>query len=69
MKMDGKFAIKKLVSGNYLDWEFEVKHLLIREKMWKYVDLGDPPNPATDAWTQGDAETLSTICLLIDTIQ
>jgi uncharacterized membrane protein len=49
--------------------KFEVKHLLIREKMWKYVDPGTPPNPATDAWTQGDAETLSTICLLIDTNQ
>lgn len=64
--MGEKFAIKKLNNGNYMDWEFEVRHLLTREKMWKYVDPGTPPNPLTDAWTQGDAETTSTICLLIE---
>lgn len=63
---EGKFVIKKLNSCNYTDWEFDVQNLMTREKLWKYVKPGTPPTPVTDAWTEGDAQAKSTICLLIE---
>lgn len=58
--------IEKLGSSNYKDWAFEVKAFLRREKLWKYVDPGEAPNPVSDAWTAGDEKALTTIQLLVE---
>jgi hypothetical protein len=55
-----------LNNSNYDKWQLKAQHLLIKEKSWKYVSPGTAPNPVTDAWTEGDAKAMSTICLLID---
>ncbi len=60
-----------------MDCEFKMNHILyfslifliLKHMYWANVDPGTPPDPATAAWTQGDAEAKSTICLLIDVNQ
>lgn len=60
-----KFSMERLGSDNYECWSFQLKSLLMREELWKYV-ITDAPEPVTETWTNGDAKTQGTISLFVE---
>ncbi|XP_062545628.1 uncharacterized protein LOC134212100 [Armigeres subalbatus] len=63
-----KFSMERLGSDNYESWSFQLKSLLMREELWKYV-TSIAPEPVTDAWTNGDTKTQGTISLFVGVTQ
>lgn len=46
--MEAKLGVEKLNNENYAQWAFETEMLLIREKLWKYVEYAQAPVPENE---------------------
>lgn len=64
--MEAKLGVEKLNNENYTQWAFETEMLLIRERLWKYVDYDRVPNPVNEEWTEGVQRARATISLLVE---
>lgn len=64
--MEAKLGVEKLNNENYAQWAFETEMLLIREKLWKYVEYAQAPVPENDEWTDGVQRARATISLLVE---
>lgn len=64
--MEAKLGIEKLNNENYAQWAFETEMLLIREKLWKYVEYDEVPVPVTEDWKDGVQRARATISLLVE---
>ena len=40
---DEKWTIEKLDGANWTTWNFPMKHLLLAEDLWEFVDGTEPP--------------------------
>lgn len=55
-------TVEKLNDNNYCSWKFEMKMLLMKEKLWQYVN-DEYPKTLTPEWNNKNEEALGTIAL------
>lgn len=65
MSSESKYTITKLNNGNYFNWRYKMKMLLIEKGVWMTITT-DPPNSVTDDWTQKDERAHIAIALNIE---
>lgn len=65
MSSESKYVITKINNGNYFNWRYKMKMLLIEKGVWAAI-IADPPNPITADWTHMDEKAYTTIALNIE---
>ena len=68
--MEEKWSVEKLDGSNWITWKFQVRHLLMAKRLWKFVDgsavlAGDATAEATEKFHAEQQKAFSTIVMSV----